>query len=159
MQTVITLTTDANAPVQYIDGVMEVTHPLTAAALAALPAGTRNVRKASEPTADLAGWLIVRKARARRVRFIGEGSKIVTAANGEKIVTPVHAVTVTAQTAATMLDLNPAETATFVSRFPSNGSAASEPKDAAAVAAVFRKVNAARSRSLSFGGSAAEVLA
>lgn len=159
MQTTIVLVTDANAPVEYIDGVTEELSPLTDAELNALPAGTRNVRKASEPTDDLAGWLVIRKARPRKVRFHGKGQKIVTAANGEKIVTPVRAVTVTAARAASVLDLNAAESATFGSRFLASGAAAPAPKDTSAVEAVFRKVNAAKDRTLNFGGTVAvEVL-
>lgn len=159
MQVAITLTTDANAPVQYIDGQVEAVHPLSAADLAALPAGTRHVRKVAEPTPELAAVLVIRKARPRKVRFVGTGWKVQTAANGEKIVTPLRAVTVTAKVAASMLGLNAAESAAFIARFPSDGSAAPAPKDADTVSAVFRKVNGAKSRALTFGGATAEVLA
>lgn len=160
MQTTIDLTANGESAVEYVDGVTEQATPISAKDAAALPKRVRNFRKASEPTADLAGWLIERKARRRAVRISGDGTKTVSRASGA-IVTTISAVTVSAETAANLAGLNAAETAAFLARFPKDGSEPAAPKDAATVAAAFRKVNALRGKRVGWtvGTAATEVLA
>lgn len=152
--------------VGYKAGVTADETPIDAARLAAILAATggkrpRNVRKATtaEQTAGHAAVIVNHKARARRVSLAVTGEKIVTNGSGSTA-TDLASVTVDAARAASLANLSPEETALFVSRFPRDGSEAGTPKDAAAVAAVFRKVNAlAGAREWSIAGDASETLA